>query len=146
MNGLLFIDDEEGIRRSIVRALGKESYEVFTASDGNSGIDLLKKHVAHISTVISDFRMPGIDGLQTLMAVYRLNPEITRIILTGYASVETAIQATNQGIDGFLTKPFDNTELRAKIHDISVRKYLRPFFPESVFQEMNKSAGKLKPR
>ena len=146
MNGLLFIDDEEGIRRSIVRALGKESYEVFTASDGNSGIDLLKKHVAHISTVISDFRMPGIDGLQTLMAVYRLNPEITRIILTGYASVETAIQATNQGIDGFLTKPFDNTELRAKIHDISVRKYLRQFVPESVFQEMNNSAGMLKPR
>ena len=146
MNGLLFIDDEEGIRRSIVRALSKESYEVFTAGDGNSGIDMLKKHVAHISTVISDFRMPGIDGLQTLMAVYRLNPEITRIILTGYASVETAIQATNQGIDGFLTKPFDNTELRAKIHDISVRKYLRQFVPESVFQEMNNSAGILKPR
>ena len=63
MNGLLFIDDEEGIRRSIVRALGKESYKVFTANDGNSGIDLLKKHVAHISTVISDFRMPGILSL-----------------------------------------------------------------------------------
>ncbi len=146
MNGLLFIDDEEGIRRSIVRALGKESYEVFTAGDGNSGINMLKKHVACISTVISDFRMPGIDGLQTLMAVYKLNPEITRIILTGYASVETAIEATNQGIDGFLTKPFDNMELRAKIHDISVRKYLRQFVPESVFQEMNSSAGILKPR
>ncbi len=146
MTGLLFIDDEEGIRRSIVRALEKESYEVFTAGDGNSGIDMLKRHVSRISTVISDFRMPGIDGLQTLMAVYKLNPEITRIILTGYASVETAIEATNQGIDGFLTKPFDNMELRAKIHDISVRKYLRQFVPESVFQEMNNSAGILKPR
>jgi len=146
MNGLLFIDDEEGIRRSIVRALGKKYYEVFTAGDGSSGIEMLKKHVARISTVISDFRMPGIDGLQTLMAVYKLNPEITRIILTGYASVETAIEATNQGIDGFLTKPFDNIELRAKIHDISVRKYLRQFVPESVFQEMNSSAGILKPR
>ena len=114
MNGLLFIDDEEGIRRSIVRALDKESYKVFTAVDGNTGIDVLKKNVSHISTVISDFRMPGIDGLQTLMAVYKLNPEITRIILTGYASVETAIEATNQGIDGFLTKPFDNMELRGK--------------------------------
>jgi adenylate cyclase len=146
MNGLLFIDDEEGIRRSIVRALAAESYEVFTASDGITGIDMLKKHVSRISTVISDFRMPGIDGLQTLMAVYKLNPEITRIILTGYASVETAIAATNQGIDGFLTKPFDNMELRAKIHDISVRKYLRQFVPEAVFQEMNNSAGMLKPK
>jgi adenylate cyclase len=146
MNGLLFIDDEEGIRRSIVRALEKESYEVFTAGNGNNGIDVLKKHLSHIGMVISDFRMPGIDGLQTLMAVNRLNPEITRIILTGYASVETAIEATNQGIDGFLTKPFDNNELRAKIHDISVRKYLRQFVPEPVFQEMNNSAGILKPR
>jgi class 3 adenylate cyclase len=146
MTGLLFIDDEEGIRRSIVRALGKEFYEVFTAGDGNTGIDILRKHISRISTVISDFRMPGIDGLQTLMAVYKLNPEITRIILTGYASVETAIEATNQGIDGFLTKPFDNMELRAKIHDISVRKYLRQFVPESVFQEINNSAGILKPR
>ena len=146
MHGLLFIDDEEEIRRSIVRALDKDSYQVFTAGDGYSGIDMLKKHVSHISTVISDFRMPGIDGLQTLMAVYKLNPEITRIILTGYASVETAIEATNQGIDGFLTKPFDNNELRAKIHDISVRKYLRQFVPESVFQEINNSAGILEPK
>ena len=146
MNGLLFIDDEEGIRRSIVRALDKESYEVFTAGDGNTGIGMLKKHLSHIGTVISDYRMPGLDGLQTLMAVYKLNPEITRIILTGYATVETAIEATNQGIDGFLTKPFDNKELRAKIHEISVRKYLRQFVPEPVFQEMNNSAGILKPR
>ena len=74
MNGLLFIDDEEGIRRSIVRALEKESYEVFTAGNGNNGIDVLKKHLSHIGTVISDFRMPCIDGLQTLMAVNKLNP------------------------------------------------------------------------
>jgi len=146
MNGLLFIDDEEGIRRSIVRALDREAYQVFTAGDGNNGIDMLKKHLSHISTVISDYRMPGINGLQTLMAVNKLNPEIIRIILTGYASVETAIEATNQGIDGFLTKPFDNKELRAKIHEISVRKYLRQFVPEPVFREMNNSAGILKPR
>ena len=146
MNGLLFIDDEEMIRRSIVRALHKDSYEVFTADDGNTGINILKKHLSRINMVISDFRMPGIDGLQTLMAVYKMNPEITRVLLTGYASVETAIKATNQGIDGFLTKPFDNMELRAKIHDISVRRYLRQFVAEPVFQEMNNSAGILKPR
>jgi adenylate cyclase len=146
MNGLLFIDDEEGIRRAIVRALDKEPYEVFTAADGHIGIDILKKHLPRIRTVISDYRMPHIDGLRTLMAVQRLNPEITRIILTGYASVETAIEATNEGIDGFLTKPFDNTELIAKIRDISIRKYLRQFVPEPVYQEITHSAGILKPR
>jgi len=146
MNGLLFIDDEEGIRRSIIRALDKEPYEVFTAEDGRIGIDILKKHLSRIRTVISDYRMPHIDGLRTLMAVQRLNPEITRIILTGYASVETAIEATNEGIDGFLTKPFDNNELIAKIRDISIRKYLRQFVPEPVYQEINHSLGILKPR
>jgi len=146
MNGLLFIDDEEGIRRSIVRALDDEPYEVFTAADGRIGIDILKKNLSQIRTVISDYRMPHIDGLRTLMAVQRLNPEITRIILTGYASVETAIEATNEGIDGFLTKPFDNTELIAKIRDISIRKYLRQFVPEPVYREINHSAGILKPR
>jgi len=146
MNGLLFIDDEEGIRRSIIRALDNEPYVVFTAENGRVGIDILKKHLSQIRTVISDYRMPHIDGLRTLMAVQRLNPEITRIILTGYASVKTAIEATNEGIDGFLTKPFDNTELIAKIRDISIRKYLRQFVPDQVYQEINHSVGILKPR
>ena len=62
-----------------------------------------------IPVVFSDIRMPGIDGLETLGAIGRINPEMTRIILTGYATMEAAIQATNRGIDGFLTKPFDNS-------------------------------------
>lgn len=146
MHGLLFIDDEIGICRSIVRALDRDNFDVFTANDGYRGIEILKTHLTEIRTVISDYRMPGIDGLQTLMTVYRLNPEITRIILTGYATVETAIQATNQGVDGYLTKPFDNRELKAKIREIAVRKYLRQFVPEPVYEEINNTSGMLKPR
>ena len=145
MDKLLFIDDEEGIRRSVVRALKHEPYEIFTAENGEIGIGFVKEHISDISTVISDYKMPGLDGLQTLLVIGGINPEITRIILTGYATMEAAIQATNEGIDGFLTKPFDNVELRAKIRTINVRKRLKQFVSEQVYHKIEKSQGILKP-
>jgi len=145
MNGLLFIDDEEGVRRSIVRALKREPYNVHTAENGEAGIEFFKHHLAKISTVISDYKMPGIDGLETLTAIGAMNPESTRIILTGYATMEAAIMATNEGVDGFLTKPFDNAELRAKIREISIRKHLKRFVSEQVYQEIENSPIALDP-
>ncbi len=109
--GILFIDDEEGVRRSVKRALKREPYNIYTAIDGREGIDFVKGRREDVVTVVSDFKMPGIDGLETLKIIGGINPEITRIILTGYATMEAAIDATNSGIDGFLTKPFDNVEL-----------------------------------
>ena len=90
--------------------------------------------------------MPGLDGLETLSIIGSINPEITRIILTGYATMEAAIIATHEGIDGFLTKPFDNIELRAKIHEINVRKHLKQFVSEQVYKEIEASPVALTPR
>ena len=146
MNGLLFIDDEEGMRRSVVRALQRESYPIFTAENGEAGIRFVQDHVSTVGTVISDLKMPGMSGLEALAAIGNLNPDITRIILTGYATVETAISATNEGIDGFLTKPFDNRELRAKIHEITIRKRLRQFVSDPVYREITDSVQALRPR
>ena len=144
MNGLLFIDDEEGIRRSIVRALRDEPYRVYTADNGEVGMAVLRENLPYIDMVISDYKMPGRNGIETLADIGTLHPEITKIILTGYATMEAAIQAINNGVDGFLTKPFDNVELRAKIHEISVRKYLRQFVPEQVYKEMDIHQGTLR--
>ncbi len=146
MNGLLFIDDEEGVRRSLKRAFKNEPYATFTADNGREGIGLVDARRNEITTVISDYRMPGLDGLETLGTIGAINPNITRILLTGYATMEAAISATNSGIDGFLTKPFDNVELRAKIHDIWVRKYLKQFVSEQIYAEITKSPTALKPR
>lgn len=143
---ILFIDDEEGVRRSVQRALKREPYHIYTAGDGREGIGVVENHVEEIVTVVSDFKMPGIDGLETLKIIGGINPEITRIILTGYATMEAAIEATNCGIDGFLTKPFDNVELRAKIRDIWVRKHLRQFVSEQIYEEINRSPLSLTPR
>ncbi len=145
MNALLFIDDEEGVRRSVTRALKREPYQLYVAENGENGIALAQQHSPEITTVVSDYRMPGIDGLETLGAIGRINPEMTRIILTGYATMEAAIAATNQGIDGFLTKPFDNKSLRANIRGISVKKHLRQFVTEQVYNELQSSPGALAP-
>ena len=146
MEGLLFIDDEEGVRRSVIRALKREPYEIFTVEDGRKGVSFVEKDPARVGTVISDYKMPHMDGLEALTRIGSMNPEITRIILTGYATMDAAITATNEGVDGFLTKPFDNTELRAQIRDINLRKRLRQFVAEPIYRELERSPWALAPR
>lgn len=146
MTGLVIVDDEEGVRRSLKRVLEKEGYAVFLAEDGDGAIDIVRDHARGIGVIISDFRMPGKDGLQTLTEVGRLNPDITRIMLTGYATMETAIDALNEGIDGFLMKPFSNSELRVKVREYTVKKRLRQFVSEQVYTKMQEGLEWMKIR
>jgi adenylate cyclase len=146
MTGLLFIDDEEGVRRSVKRALKKEPYAVHTAEDGKAGIRFVEENLFQIGIVISDFKMPGLDGMETLGRISSINPEVTRILLTGYATMESAIRATNEGLDGFLTKPFDNIELRNKIQEITIRKRLRQFISDQVYKEILSNPTLMGPR
>jgi class 3 adenylate cyclase len=81
-----------------------------------------------------------------LAEIARINPDIVRIILTGYATLDRAIDAVNLGIDGFLTKPFINKELRTKIREFGIRKRLKQLVSEQVFQELQKSDTGLSPR
>lgn len=142
---ILVVDDEEGVRRSLKKALEKEDCHVLTAENGDQALDVVRGEKRDIEAVISDFKMPGRDGLATLMEIGRLNPEITRIMLTGYATMDSAIESVNAGIDGFLTKPFDNVELRAKIREYILKKRLRQFVSEQVYSEMQKTGGVLLP-
>jgi adenylate cyclase len=146
MTGLLFIDDEEGVRRSITRALKREPYTIYTAENGDRGVRLAQQYLSEITIVISDYKMPGLDGLETLTRIASINPEVTRVLLTGYATMESAIHATNEGLDGFLTKPFDNVELRNKIQEITIRKWLRQFISDQIYQEMKSNPGIMEPR
>lgn len=146
MTGLLFIDDEEGVRRSITRALKREPYTIYTAENGDTGIRLAQQHLSEITIVISDYKMPGLDGMETLTRIASINPEVTRVLLTGYATMESAIHATNEGLDGFLTKPFDNVELRNKIQEITIKKRLRQFISHQIYQEMKRNPSIMEPR
>jgi adenylate cyclase len=146
VNGLMVVDDEEGVRRSLKKVLEKDGYRIVLAENGEEALTVIRQDGRDIETVISDYRMPGMDGLETLIEIGRFNAEITRIMLTGYATMASAIEAVNAGIDGFLTKPFENEELRAKVREYTVKKRLKQFVPEQVLAELQKSAKSILPK
>jgi class 3 adenylate cyclase len=142
----MVVDDEEGVRRSLKRVLARDGYEVVLAQNGEEALSIIRNNGRNIETVISDYRMPGIDGLETLIEIGRINADITRIMLTGYATMASAIEAVNEGIDGFLTKPFENDELRAKVKEYTIKKRLKQFVSEQVMNELQRDCAALLPR
>ena len=145
MIGLMVVDDEEGVRRSLRKVLEKDGYDIMLAENGQQAVDMAREHSGNLETVISDYKMPGMDGLETLVEIGKINPEITRIMLTGYATMESAIESVNAGIDGFLTKPFDNMELRAKVREYNVKKRLKQFVSEQILTALQKDGGIIAP-
>ena len=143
---ILIVDDEEGVRRSLKKLLQRDGYDILLAENGTEAIDIVRQQVNEIETVICDFKMPGLDGLETLMEISKINPEIIKIILTGYATLDRAIESVNSGIDGFLTKPFDNKEIRLKLKEFHVKKRLKQFVPAQVLEELQKFGENLEPR
>ena len=100
---VLVVDDEEGIRDLLSRTLALAEYDVETTSDGLSALDRLRND--GINLVIADLRMPGMDGLTLIREVKQINPQIPIIIITGYSTESSAIEAVNLGVSGYLTKP-----------------------------------------
>jgi DNA-binding NtrC family response regulator len=107
---LLLIDDELFILDSL-KLLFKRDYTVFTAESGEKGIETLQKH-PNIKVVISDQRMPGLLGHETLREIKRLSPHTVRILLTGYSDLEAILQSVNSGeVFRYINKPWDSDRL-----------------------------------
>ncbi|MGM0570298.1 HD domain-containing phosphohydrolase [Marinobacter sp.] len=111
---LLLVDDEANILRSLQRILRKEPYDLVMAGSGQAAIEVLENQ--RIDLVISDARMPGVDGPTLLSTVRRRWPWVIRILLTGYADMNSTIKAINDGqIYRYISKPWDDDELRLTI-------------------------------
>lgn len=109
-NTILIVDDEENILNSLGRLLDDLGCTVFFADTGMKGLEIINDKGIHL--VISDYRMPGMDGIKFLDEVKKISPETIRIMLTGYADVDLAIKAINDGeVYRFITKPWNNIEL-----------------------------------
>lgn len=107
---ILLVDDEENILRSLGRVLRNEPYTLVTASHGEQALGMLE--TMPIDLVISDARMPGMDGATLLAEVQQRWPDCLRILLTGYADVSTTIRAINDGqIYRYISKPWNDDEL-----------------------------------
>lgn len=112
---ILCVDDEKNVLRSLRRLFLDDDYEIITASGGEEGLELLKED-RDIQLIISDYRMPGMDGVEFLQKACELNPETIRIVLSGYADTAAVVAAINDGqIYKFIPKPWNDHELRANI-------------------------------
>ncbi len=107
---LLFIDDEDIVLRSCRRVFGGEDVEIETAASGEEG--LAKARAGRYDVVITDLKMPGLGGMDVLKALRAERPEVTVIVFTGYANVETAREALKNGAFDYIPKPFTPDEIK----------------------------------
>jgi len=111
---LLFVDDEANILSSLQRLFRPLGYRIFTATSGAQGLELLERE--KINVVISDMRMPEMDGAEFLEQVARRWPQAVRILLTGYANLGSAVAAVNKGnIYRYLNKPWEDSDLKITV-------------------------------
>ena len=107
---VLVIDDEDGIRFACERILNRMGFRTFTANRGQAGLEIIQKEL--IAIVLLDLKMPGMDGLEVLRHIREMDESILVIIITGFATIETAIEAMKQGAYDFIPKPFEPEHLR----------------------------------
>src|SRR5512141_806549 len=110
---ILLVDDDPDLLKLISLRLTSAGYQVRTADSGETALATIA--VERPATVITDLRMPGIDGLQLFEAIHREHPALPVIILTAHGTIPDAVSATQRGVFGFLTKPFDSQELLQKV-------------------------------
>ncbi|WP_242343170.1 sigma-54-dependent transcriptional regulator [Anaeromyxobacter terrae] len=113
---ILVVDDEEIVRESLGGWLEKDGYTVGTMPEGRSAIEALKGE--RWSIMIVDLKMPGMDGLQVLEEAKKLQPDVAVVIMTAYATVDTAVTAMKMGAYDYLVKPFDPEELSLMMQKI----------------------------
>ncbi len=120
---VLTVDDEPSILSVLRRLLRRHGISCLQATSGKDGLQMLRTH--EVDAVISDMRMPEMDGAQFLEQVKQHDPSIPRILLTGYSDIDATIEAINRGsIDRYLTKPWDEQELILAVKDAIDRRQL----------------------
>ncbi len=110
---ILLVDDDPDLLKLISLRLTSAGYRVRTAESGETALATIA--VERPATVITDLRMPGIDGLQLFDAIHRQHPALPVIVLTAHGTIPDAVSATQRGVFGFLTKPFDSQDLLQKV-------------------------------
>lgn len=118
---ILLVDDEDIVLRAVERHLAAEPYQLITASSARNALDILER--TPVQVLVSDFRMPDMDGGELLKIAAERWPDTVRMVLSGYADLPSVISAINEGeIFRFISKPWQGTELKATIRS-AVERY-----------------------
>ena len=112
---ILIVDDDETIRKSITTVLEEKGYLADTAENGRAAIRKSDKEVYNLALI--DIRLPDMDGVQLLTALKETPPMMVKIIITGYPSLQNAVEAVNKGADGYIVKPIKMGELLTMIKE-----------------------------
>ena len=107
---VLIVDDEPNLRKILAAQLSRDGYDVLLAEDGEQGLTLLREH--HIDLVVTDLKMPKVDGMTLLRQALAEQPELPIVMITAHGTVDTAVEALKLGAFDYLTKPFDKEEVR----------------------------------
>jgi two-component system, NtrC family, response regulator PilR len=110
MANLLIVDDEQGMRQLLTLVFARAGHQVRTAENGRRALELLREQAADL--IVSDVKMPDMSGIELLRAVRGLLPDVAVVLMTAFATVETAREAFKLGADDFIQKPFDVDELK----------------------------------
>lgn len=110
---ILVVDDEANAREALAELLREEGYEVETASDGRKALMLLERFDADV--VLTDLKMPEIDGLELINRAREIHPNLTFVVMTAFGSIDTAVEAIKRGAENYLTKPLDLSAVTALV-------------------------------
>lgn len=110
---VLIVDDQYGIRVLLYEVFGKEGYQTFQAANGKQALDIVKKESPDL--VVLDMKIPGMDGLEILKEVKKIDTNIKVIMMTAYGELDMIKEATELGAITHFTKPFDIDELRLAV-------------------------------
>ena len=110
---ILVVDDELFVRELLLEFLSAEGYEVSLADSGEKAVALMQTQPADL--VLVDLKMPGIDGVETLKQIKKIAPDSLAIIMTGYPTIESSIEALRQGAYDYVVKPFKLDDLKSSI-------------------------------
>jgi len=133
-NRILVVDDESVIRQAVQRILEHEGYKVVTANSGHAALELVQSE--NFNLVISDLKMPGMSGMEVLKSIKILQPNVPVIIITGYATVETAVDAIKNGAFDYLAKPFNPAQVKELVN--------RAINQQRINEEGNHSSEEIK--
>jgi len=150
---ILVIDDEETMRDSCQQTLSRDGNRVEVAEDGSKGLAMLEAE--SFDLVILDLKMPGLNGMQVLKKIRADDPQATVVVITGYATVESAVEAIKSGAYDFIPKPFTPESLRAivnraldrrelSLENVLLRNELKASFGLDVIVGQGKSMKKVK--
>lgn len=121
---ILVVDDEDTFRHFLKLNLQEQGYQVTDAADGQTALQLIRQQ--QFEAALIDLRLADLDGLEIVRQLRQIAPQTSVIILTGFATLDSAIEALRQGAHDYLTKPFDTAELLARVADAIAKPSVQP--------------------